>query len=91
MVNGLTLSSAEIYNPTSGTFAVASGSLPQSSVGMALTLLRTSRIAPGGTLNCHITFKPQALGPVSAASLTNTDNASNSPQKVKLTGTGKAK
>jgi large repetitive protein len=155
MVNGLTLSSAEIYNPTSGKFTVASGSLPQSSVGMGVTLLTTSpprvpgtliftpaelafgkvdyasagaahevkqiaitnpkrykakativsiegtpgftanpacntSIAPGATLNCNIKFTPQALGPVSAASLTITDNASNSPQTVVLTGSGVA-
>ncbi len=155
MVNGLTLSSAEIYNPTSGKFTVANGSLPQSSVGMAVTLLTTSpprvpgkliftpaelafgkvdyaaagaahevkqiaitnpkkykakativsiegtpgftanpdcntSIAPGATLNCNIKFTPQMLGPVSAASLTITDNASNSPQTVALTGKGVA-
>ena len=154
MVNGVTLASAEIYDPVKGTFAAASSPLPQTSVGMAVTLLNSApsgpakitvtpaklafgnvdyaaagaasvvksititnpktnqaaamiksitgtpgfaadpacstTIAAGAKIACKITFTPQALGAVSAASLTIADNAGNSPQVVTLTGTGVA-
>jgi hypothetical protein len=44
-------------------------------------------LAPGASCNFLITFKPGAIG-VRTASLTLTDNATNSPQNVLLSGTG---
>jgi hypothetical protein len=46
-------------------------------------------IPAGSSCSINVTFKPTALG-ARAASLTLTDNATNSPQTVPLTGTGVA-
>jgi hypothetical protein len=46
-------------------------------------------VAPNGACTINVTFTPSAEGSRSA-SLTFTDNASNSPQAVSLTGTGSA-
>jgi hypothetical protein len=47
----------------------------------------SSSLTPGASCTMTVTFKPKAKGSRSA-SITITDNASNSPQKVTLTGTG---
>jgi len=47
----------------------------------------SSSLAPGASCTLTVTFKPKAKGSRSA-NITITDNASNSPQKVTLTGTG---
>jgi hypothetical protein len=44
-------------------------------------------VNPGGGCTISVTFEPKAMGGLTG-SLTVTDNASNSPQKVTLTGTG---
>jgi len=47
----------------------------------------SSSLAPGASCTLTVTFKPKAKGSRSA-NIAITDNASNSPQKVTLTGTG---
>ncbi len=47
----------------------------------------SSSLAPGASCTLTVTFKPKAKGSRSA-NITISDNASNSPQKVTLTGTG---
>jgi Beta-propeller repeat/Abnormal spindle-like microcephaly-assoc'd, ASPM-SPD-2-Hydin len=44
-------------------------------------------VNPGGGCTFSVTFKPKSMGALTG-SLTVTDNATNSPQKVTLTGTG---
>jgi hypothetical protein len=46
-----------------------------------------SSVAPNATCSINVTFTPSALG-ARSASVTLTDDASNSPQTVSLTGTG---
>jgi len=64
MVNGVTLASAEIYDPVKGTFAPVSSPLPQASVGMALTLLNSS---PSGPAKITVTPTKLAFGNVDYA------------------------
>jgi hypothetical protein len=59
----------------SGDFAIASGGTCGTSV------------AANSTCTFHVTFSPNKTGSITGA-ITVTDNASNSPQVVKLTGTG---
>jgi hypothetical protein len=46
-----------------------------------------AEVNPGGGCTIYVTFEPKAMGGLTG-SLTVTDNASNSPQTVALTGTG---
>jgi hypothetical protein len=46
-----------------------------------------SSVAAGGTCNLNLRFDPKTTGSLSAA-LTLTDNATNSPQSIALSGTG---
>ena len=74
----LTISSTAISGTNGGDFTIASGGTCPTSGGA---------LAAGTTCSVNLTFKPTALG-ARSGTLTFTDNASNSPQTVALSGTG---
>jgi len=89
---GTTSSPQTITLTNNGTSSLAiSGFVPSGPFGVAPSGTTCSALTPvaanGGTCTISVTFTPTTTG-TATGSLTVTDNASNSPQSVSLTGTG---